>query len=187
MIDSRANRRNARKSFDMTEEWFEIVDDADNVIGVAKRSECHGNPGLIHRTSHVVVLSSDGRLLLQKRSADKDIQPGKWDTAVGGHLQPGESYEAGAARELNEEIGLPAETPLDFLFDTRIRNDIESENVRVFRLVHDGPFQALQGEIDELRFWPVEELMDACGQNVFTPNLEHEINLLKKHNVLVGR
>ena len=56
-------------------------------IGMALRSQCHGNPQLLHHTAHVVVFHPDGgRILLQKRSMEKDIQPGKWDTAVGGHL-----------------------------------------------------------------------------------------------------
>ena len=68
-------------------EWFETVDVTDRVVGRARRSECHGNPALVHRTAHVVVFSSDGRLLLQKRPAHKDIQPGRWDTAVGAYVE----------------------------------------------------------------------------------------------------
>ena len=62
------------------DEWFEIVDEHGKVAGKALRSECHGNPVLVHRTAHVMVFHPDGRLLLQKRSLKKDIQPGKWDT-----------------------------------------------------------------------------------------------------------
>ena len=67
----------------MTEELFEIIDDATGaVIGTAPRKRCHGDPSLIHRSVHVVVYSTDGKsILLQKRKMTKDIQPGKWDTA----------------------------------------------------------------------------------------------------------
>ena len=68
------------------------------------RSECHRNPGLIHRAVHVFVLDGAGRIYLQKRAGSKDIQPGRWDTSVGGHLVPGESYEQGAAREMGRVI-----------------------------------------------------------------------------------
>ena len=156
-------------------EWFEIVDQTDTVCGRARRSDCHGNPALVHRTAHVVVVASDGRFLLQKRNALKDIQPGKWDTAVGGHLAVGETYEEAARREMVEEIGVPADLPLDFLFDSRIRNDMESENVRVFRTVWDGPFQPQEEEIDALRLWTEDELRKAIGTGVFTPNLEVEL------------
>lgn len=166
------------------DEWFEIVDEQDQVIGRARRAECHGNPALVHRTAHVVVSASDGRLLLQRRSADKDIQPGKWDTAVGGHLAPGETYEQGARREMGEELGLSPDLPLHWLFRSEIRNAVESENVGVFRLVHDGPFQAQEVEIDELRFWTVAELHQAVGTGIFTPNLEVELARLLAEGLL---
>jgi isopentenyldiphosphate isomerase len=138
----------------------------------------------VHRTAHVVVFSSDGRLLLQKRSADKDIQPGKWDTAVGGHLAPGETYEQGARREMSEEIGVPSDLPLTWLFRSKIRNEIESENVGVFRLDYDGPFHAQEEEIDDLKFWSIRSLRQALGTGVFTPNLELEIRRLFAEGLL---
>jgi len=162
------------------EELFEIVDANDKVIGVAKRRECHGNPALVHRTAHVVVFHPDGSILLQKRSLAKDIQPGKWDTAVGGHLSPGENYEAGARREMTEELGLPSNAKLEFLFKAEIRNSIESENVGVFSTVCEGPFQFNRDEIDQVRFWTREELNSALGAGAkdFTPNLLKELKSL---------
>lgn len=160
------------------DELFEVYDEAGNRVGLRPRAECHGNPALIHRTAHVVVFGADGRLLLQKRSLGKDIQPGKWDTAVGGHLAPGENWEAGALRELREELGLEGVTHLEFLFISKIRNAVESEDVGVFALVHDGPFHPPADEIDELRFWTPAEIHAALGKNVFTPNLEQEIAML---------
>lgn len=163
----------------MPSEYFEIVDENDEVIGKALRSDCHGNPSLIHRTAHVVVYGSDGRILLQKRSMSKDIQPGKWDTAVGGHLDPGENYLQAAVREMSEELGVEAPADqLELLFDSRTRNDVESENVRVYQITHDGPFKPLECEIDELRFWTVEQLQNAIGTGVLTPSLEAELKQL---------
>jgi len=167
-----------------SEELFEIVDERDQVVGVATRRECHGNPALVHRTAHVVVFHPDGRILLQLRSALKDVQPGKWDTAVGGHLAPGEDYEAAASREMQEELGLSPDSKLDFLFDERIRNAIESENVRAFSCVSSGPFKFQPCEIDEVRFWTREELLAAIAQGApsFTPNLVKELKRLLTSN-----
>ena len=164
------------------EEYFDIVDENDQVIGTAPRSRCHGNPSLIHRTAHVVVLHPDGqRILLQKRAMTKDIQPGKWDTAVGGHLAHGESYEDGARREMSEELGLPCDLPLKFLFHSEIRNELESENVGIFLLVSDGPFHFQQEEIDEVRFFTREEL--SAHADDFTPNLRRELTELAARNI----
>lgn len=162
------------------EELFEVVDADDKVIGLARRRECHGNPKLTHRTAHVAVFHPDGRILLQRRSCAKDIQPGKWDTAVGGHLAPGEDYEAGARREMQEELGIPSDTKLEFLFKSQIRNAIESENVGVFGTISEGPFKFNPIEIDQVRFWTPEELvaeLDA-GAPGFTPNLVTELKRL---------
>ncbi len=164
------------------EEIFEIVDEKDNVVGTALRSECHGNPKLIHRTSHVVVFNSEGEILLQKRNANKDIQPGKWDTAVGGHLDIGEDYETGARREMNEELGIDKTVPLEFLFNLQIRNEIESENVRVFKTVYDDEFNFQVEEIDEVKFWRIDELLNKANYQYFTPNLVVEIGLIIKNS-----
>ncbi len=166
----------------MSREIFEIVDSEDNVIGLAPREDCHGNPSLVHRTSHVAVFHSDGRLLLQKRAGTKDIQPGKWDSAVGGHLSPGEDYETAARREMCEEIGAPPSLSLKILFDLKIRNEIESENTRVFAAVYDGPFRFPPDEIDELKFWTREELEREIDGDLFTPNLKIEIRKLIEKN-----
>ena len=88
------------------EEFFDVYNPDGSWRGRFLRSECHGNPELIHKSVHVVVLDSTGtKILLQKRSHSKDIQPGKWDTAVGGHVAAGESVADAAIRELAEELG----------------------------------------------------------------------------------
>ena len=171
----------------MKEEYFDIYDEQGNHIGTAPRRVCHGDPTLIHRTAHVVVIHPEtGFVLLQKRSMTKDIQPGKWDTAVGGHLRPGEDYEAAARREMNEELGLPLSTPLAFCFDDRIRNQVESENVRVFRTEAAGPFDFQREEIDDVRFWSMTEIASelAAGGETFTPNLRRELTLLRAAGII---
>ena len=174
------DKNNINLCSDSKDELFEVVDENNLVIGSASRSECHGNPQLIHRTAHVVVFHPDGRILLQKRSAGKDIQPGKWDTAVGGHLMPGEDYKQAARREMNEELGLSSDLPLNLLFDSQIRNDLESENVRVFSTVSSGPFDIQQTEIDEVRFWERGKIIEEMKlpDSSFTPNLISELKSL---------
>ena len=163
-------------------EMFDIVDENDCVIGSAPRGCCHGDPSLIHRTAHVVVFHPDGkRILLQLRTRTKDIQPGRWDTAVGGHLDCGEDYETAARREMREELGLSPDLPMKFLFDSRIRNSVESENVRVFSIVSAGPFRFQKSEIDEVRFFSRAEL--ELLRSECTPNLLLELEKLKDLNL----
>ncbi len=165
-----------------TEELFDIIDDATgNVIGTATRKACHGNPALIHRSVHVVVFRSDGQILLQKRNLRKDIQPGKWDTAVGGHLDSGETYEQAAMREFCEELGTKPVSPLMELFTYKIRNEIESENVKVFFTTHDGPFFPQESEVEKVSFFAPETLRERLQNgdpDDFTPVLCRELRLL---------
>jgi isopentenyl-diphosphate delta-isomerase type 1 len=157
-------------------ELFEIVDERGEVIGTAPRSECHGNPALVHRAAHVLVFNSEGGLLLQLRSMDKDIQPGKWDTSVGGHLAVGETYEQAAAREMGEELGITG-VELKYLYDYPLRNEVESENIRSFMVVYDGPVTHQPEEIDDVRYWSVEDIKKNMGSGIFTPNFEQEFGL----------
>ncbi len=166
-------------------EFFDIYNEAGTHLGTALRSECHGNPALIHCTAHVVVIHPQtGCILLQKRRPDKDIQPGKWDTAVGGHLDAGESFETAARRELAEELGFTGDAQLHHLFDSKIRNRIESENVRVFKTELAGPFDFQKSEIDEVRFFTAAELDSPELRKNFTPNLISEVEELKKHGII---
>jgi isopentenyldiphosphate isomerase len=151
----------------MAEEVFEIVDENGCVIGLAPRSACHGNPQLIHQSVHVLVFHRDGRLLLQKRSGTKDVQPGKWDTSVGGHMQPGERPEQAALRETHEELGiLPAQ--LTFAYQYHWRSAIETELVRAYATIHHGPFSFQPSEIDEGRFWSFAEIEAQLDTGTFT-------------------
>ena len=158
----------------MSEEWFDLVDEQGNRIGRALRQECHGNPELLRQAVHVLVQDAAGRLFLQKRAMNKDIQPGKWDTSVGGHLQEGESPEDGVRRELQEELGLAEVPPLTFAYQYLWRTEVESELVRTFVTTHEGPFNLQEEEIDDGRFWSPDEIEEQLGKAVFTPNFEIE-------------
>ena len=80
---------------DNSEEMFPVVDEDGNILSAATRGECHNGSKLLHPVVHLHVFNSRGELYLQKRPEWKDIQPGKWDTAVGGHIDLGSSLGNG--------------------------------------------------------------------------------------------
>jgi isopentenyl-diphosphate Delta-isomerase len=86
-------------------ELFETFDDAGCSTGLVPRPRVHAL-GLWHKSAHVFLFTSDGDLYVQRRAADKDLFPGRWDFSVGEHLQPSESYLDGALRGLTEELGI---------------------------------------------------------------------------------
>lgn len=159
-------------------EVFDIVDESDVVVGTATRSEVHGNPALIHRVAHVLVFNQRGELFLQKRVETKDVQPGKWDTSVGGHVDSGESYEHAARREMAEELSI-SDVDLDPLYGYLHRNPYESEMVRTFRATWNGAIIVEPSEISAGRFWTLEEI-DRADRALFTPNFLDELTRYRK-------
>lgn len=167
------------RSAPVPDEVFDVVDEQDRVIGRATRAEVHRNPGLIHRAVHVLVFRPDGRLLLQLRSKGKDVDPGLWDTSVGGHVDAGEDYLTAARRELFEELGIEG-VELEFLYDLRYRSERESEAIRSFRLVWPGPVRPHPVEIAEVRDWTRDEIEAAIGGGKLTRNFEQEWRRFKE-------
>ena len=160
-------------------EILEVVDKNGDVLKLAKRSEIHGNPSLIHRVVHVLVFDKKGRLLLRKRSLSKDVAPGKWDTSVGGHVTPGEDILEAAKREMKEELGI-SDCRLDYLYSYLFSNHIESELVSTFSCIYNGNFFFNKDEIDEIAFWDMKKIKENLGKNVFSGHFEKEITAYLK-------
>lgn len=162
------------------EEQFDVVNEWGHVLGQATRSQCHSDPALIHQAVHVLVFDRDGRLFLQKRAATKDTQPGKWDSSVGGHLHAGEHPEYGARREMAEELGV-SPSRLDYAYHYLWRAPNETELVRSYVTMHEGPFVLPPEEIGEGRFWSFDEIDAELAGTLFTPQFAMEYPRLKKY------
>lgn len=138
-------------------ERFDVVDADDRVTGTELRSVVH-DQNLLHRAVHILVFSKSGELLLQKRSAWKDREPSKWDSSAAGHLEPGESYADGAARETEEELGIRCE--LKPVGKIRASSETGQEFVEVFLARHEGPFVLPPAEIEDAAFFPLQMVKD---------------------------
>ena len=154
-------------------EYFPIVTEEGVVIGKASRAECHSGTFLLHPVIHLHVFNSQGELYLQKRAPDKDIQPGKWDTSVGGHVDYGEGIVVALLREVREELGMTDFKPI-FLQRYKFVSDREAELVHSYYTIYDGDVQPDPVEISEGRFWKRADIENNLGKNVFTPNFESE-------------
>lgn len=165
----------------MKEEFLDVVNKDGEIIGLRPRSEIHGNPELIHRVVHVLLFNSRGELLLQKRSENKDVAAGLWDTSVGGHVDAGETVHDALRREMSEELGITRCTP-EFLYTYMHSNHYETELVHTFTCTYDGDIDFQRDEIDEVRHWTTGEISTSLGTGVFSDNFEHEFRLYLRHN-----
>ena len=134
-------------------ERFPVVDENDQLLGDAPRSEVHGN-NLRHRAVHILIFNSLGELLLQKRSRWKDRHPLLWDSSAAGHVEAGEEYDATAIRELQEELGVAAE--LSRVAKLPASERTGQEFIWLYRGQHDGPFIPAPTEIEHAEFFPTD-------------------------------
>lgn len=158
---------------DNLQELFPIVDENGAIIGSATRGECQCGSRLLHPVVHLHVFNSRGDLYLQRRPCWKDIQPGKWDTAVGGHMDYGETPDEALLREVREELGIVDFVPEligKYVFDSQR----ERELVYVNRTTYDGVIRPSAEELDGGRFWTMQEIREAMGKGILTPNFEGE-------------
>ena len=150
-------------------EYFDTFADDGSPTGLVERGEVHRR-GLWHRSVYALLYRNDGRMLVQRRSDDKDLYAGCWDYAVGEHLQPGESFEAGIRRGLSEELGIRTPLVLTPLHaPVRVQNTwdglIDREEVQGFKGCYDGGLELDPVEVAETDSWSVDQLATALRED----------------------
>ncbi len=170
-------QRIKRRKDSATEEWLPLVDEKGAVKGKAPRSHCHKGEKLLHPVVHLHVLNHQRHIFLQKRPDDKLVQPGKWDTAVGGHISFGEQLDEALKREAWEEIGLKefsAKLVAQYVWET----EMEAELVYVFVSYNYKGIHIHSDEVVEGKFWSSKKIKGNLGKDIFTPNFEHEYRMM---------
>jgi 8-oxo-dGTP pyrophosphatase MutT (NUDIX family) len=145
-----------------------IVDAHNQVVGAAPRREMRALQ-LRHRSTYVLVFNSQGELYVQKRTLTKDVFPGYFDVAAGGVVLAGETYEQGAERELEEEMGIRS-IPLNRLFVFYF----EDQHTRLwgcaFSCMYDGTVVLQEEEVESGAFVPVRDILRRAETEPFTPD-----------------
>lgn len=137
------------------EELLIRVDENDRILRYETKDLCHQGEGLLHRAFSIFIFNEQGRLLLQRRSAEKLLWPLYWSNSVCSHPREGESYEDATMRRLQEELGIS--TPLHFLFRFHYRatfHDVGSEHelCSVYIGKFDDTIRANEYEIAEWKY-----------------------------------
>jgi len=176
------------------EEYFDILDESGKPSGkTALRSEVH-KKGLYHRTVHIWLIK-EGKLLLQRRSADKDSFPSRLDISSAGHIDAGEEPLTAAVRELSEELGISAKpSELMYVGNTerhyinRFHGEVFDDRELAFVYVYTGRFSlsdinVQESEISDTGLYTVDEAMTLAADDN-EPLDPHELELLI-HNLYV--
>lgn len=159
-------------------EMVPIVEENGLVVGQATRKTVHDGSGLMHPVIHLHIINREGCLYIQKRSMKKDLLPGCWDTAVGGHVDYGESLEEALYRESSEELGFRDFNPV-YLKSYVWESAREKELVNVFATVGNFVLKPDNDEVAEGRYWNMSEIESNLGRGMFTPNFEQEFKSIK--------
>ena len=159
-------------------EMFPIVDANGVVIAQAERAYCHSGFKALHPVVHLHIYDRFNRIYLQKRSRKKDLYPGRWDTAIGGHVSYGESIMEALYREAAEELGFTEFNPV--YLDTYIyESQTERELVSVFAAIGSFRLYPDRDELEDGRYWSMDELERSIPLEVFTPNFVSEFERIR--------
>jgi len=153
---------------DAADELIIVVDKKNTEVGVVPRREMRSGR-LRHRATYILVFNTKGELFVQKRTQTKDVFPGYYDIAAGGVVLAGESYEEGAVRELEEELGI-REIPLTSLFDFYYEDEYIRLWGRAFSCEYDGELVLQEEEIESGEFLRVDEVFRLANTEQFTPD-----------------
>ncbi|HEV8714931.1 MAG TPA: NUDIX hydrolase YfcD [Candidatus Binatia bacterium] len=150
------------------DEIVTLVDEHNKVIGAVPRREMRAK-NLPHRSTYILVFNAQGDLYVQKRTMSKDVFPGYYDLATGGVVLAGESYEQGAVRELEEEMGI-RNIPLTWLFDFYFTDERTCVWGGAFSCVYDGEVVLQEEEVEDVTLMTIAEVLRRSENEAFTPD-----------------
>ncbi len=155
-----------------------LVEPSGIVYGQASRAWCHGGDKPLHPVVHLHIMDRNARIYLQKRAISRDLLPGYWDTAVGGHVGYGELAIEALYREAAEELGLHAFNPI-FIEAYTYESERDKEFVFIYAMLGHPNLDPDNSEVSEGRWWTFGEIDSALGRNILTPNFEEEFSRIK--------
>lgn len=160
-------------------EYFPVVEPTGLVVARSPRGYCHGGAKPLHPVVHLHIIDRFSRIYLQKRPMNKFIQPGRWDTAVGGHVAYGEMLLEALYRESYEELRFTEYNPVHIV-TYEFESEIEKELVCVYAAVGSFDLKPDPDELDGGAWWELADIDANMGKGVFTPNFESEFQMIRR-------
>jgi len=171
----------------MSEEIMTLVDEKNQIIGEVLRSKMRFGIDF-HRATYILVFTTSGQLIVQKRTLNKSFCPGWYGVTTGGVVATGESYQLCAQREIAEELGISPELNCHGVFYT------EGEGFKIWGKIYSciydeslhGPLTPQPSEVASLHFMNIEDIVKNADNLPFTQDsldaLEHYVHdRIKSH------
>lgn len=138
-------------------EYLDLVDANDNVIGKEDRNVIYKNKWRNFRVINIMIFTSDNKIIVPKRSANRRLFPNCYDCSVGGHVSSGETYEHAAYRELEEELGI-TDVKLEEIGYFKPYDIDTSSFSKMYKLVYDGKLNYDKDGIQEIYYMSKDEI-----------------------------
>ncbi|MBN1157495.1 NUDIX domain-containing protein [Candidatus Woesearchaeota archaeon] len=181
------------------EEYLDIVDENNKLLGIKKdRKKVHLD-GDFHRTTHVWIINEKNEILCHRRSSFVDLWKEFWDTIFGGHVVSGSDYDETTLKELAEEAGIKAKLSDLILIEIcrcietvdKEKNLVNREFPKVFlcrtrKKISEFNFQ--KSEISEIKFIPIEELKEIIKdmRMKFVPKPEYYLHIIERIEKIIS-
>lgn len=144
-----------------------LITEQDEPIGLMEKQEAHV-AGVLHRAFSVFIFNDKGELLIQQRAFEKYHTPGKWTNTCCSHPRDGETYEEGAIRRLQEEMGFtcPIEYQFNFIYKADVGQGLtEHELDYVFKGVYNEEPVINPEEVAAYKWIDFDELQQDVQNN----------------------
>ncbi|MFE2069270.1 NUDIX hydrolase [Streptomyces sp. NPDC059467] len=161
------------------DELVDQVDERDRVVGVVERGEAIRGR-LLHRIATIVCRDADGRFLVHRRADATPLFPGQFNWMLGGAVDTGESYEAAAARELTEELGVV--TRPRFVLKFLCEGVISPYWLGLHEVVVTGPVRPDPSEVAWHAWVTPAELSALAARDSFVPDAREALNRYRALN-----
>ena len=165
----------------MAGDLIEIINEEDEVIGLASRMEFF-EKAILHRNVQVIFIDKNKKIIFQKRSEQKMIFAGLLDVTVSGGVEIGDNYEKTALKEAEEETGLILKNEQLICFGKKPLVFYDRKTALVSRAIRQIYGYIFDGNVEDLK---IEE-NNGLGFELFSVEELQSLKPLQKERFIPG-
>jgi isopentenyldiphosphate isomerase len=167
----------------LNEEWWPIVNDNGKIIGsIQHLTSLHDEKKYKHPIVRVVLIE-DGMILLQKRSAENVVFPGKWDSTLSNHVIMEETVDQSIERTVKQRYGVEN---FKYVYLANYTLEVSNEYHYAFLFVSHQHIDLKPNAkyIDCMKWWTQQQIEQNLNAGIFTDNFIVEYDLIKRSGLL---